>query len=58
MKSIAAYYVVLAMDGAQQDSERHGAQAAAARPSRPSLFARIRTLVASSRTSKPATSAA
>ena len=56
MKSIAAYYVFIAANSVQQDADRRRAELQAARAPRPSLFARARTLIASSRSrSRPRT---
>ena len=57
MKSVAAYYVLLAMNTQEQDAHRRRAQhAAAASPSpRPSLLARVRSALGSA---DPARSAA
>jgi hypothetical protein len=57
MKSIAAYYVLVAMNGQEQDAQRH-ARSAAPRPQRPSLLARARALVASARSTQSAATAA
>ena len=47
MKSIAAFYVLLAMEQAQQDvaSRRAEIQESQARPQRPSILARARAAV-------------
>jgi hypothetical protein len=58
MKSIAAYYVVVATTNAQHEAERRRATVQAPRPARPSLLARVRMLVAPARSAEPATSAA
>ena len=58
MKSIAAYYVFVAMTSADQEAQHRRAELAASLPPRPSLFARIRSLVTSPRSAQPATSAA
>jgi hypothetical protein len=56
MKSIAAYYVLVAMNTQDQDAQRH-ARSAAARPQRPSFLARARALVASARSTPSAATA-
>jgi hypothetical protein len=56
MKSVAAYYVLVAMNSQEQDAHRRRAQhAAAAASPRPSLLARVRSALGSAR---PAGSAA
>ena len=55
MKSVAAYYVLVAMNGQEQDAHRHRAQYAAAASPRPSLLGRVRSALGSAR---PARSAA
>jgi hypothetical protein len=57
MKSIAAYYVLVAMNTQQQHADPRRAKAAA-RPSRPSLVARARALLTSGRSTQPAGTAA
>ena len=58
MKSIAAYYVLVAMNGQQQDAYRRPADVTPAPTKGPSLLSRIRDLVAATRSSGPATTAA
>jgi hypothetical protein len=58
MKSIAAYYVLVAMNSEQQHADRRRREFAAPQPARPSLVARVRALVASGRSTQPAGSAA
>ena len=55
MKSVAAYYVLVAMTSQEQDAHRRRAQRAAAASPRPSLLARVRSALGSAR---PAGSAA
>jgi hypothetical protein len=47
MKSIAAYYVLIASETAQQDAARRRAEFQNPRPQRPSILARARTLLPS-----------
>jgi hypothetical protein len=54
MKSVAAYYAFLAMNGQDEDLFRHRAPQKALRPAGPSLFARVRAFVGSRRTTAPA----
>ena len=54
MKSIAAYYVLVAMNTQEQDADRRRAQRLAATPSRPSIVARVRSALGSSRATHPA----
>jgi hypothetical protein len=60
MKSVAAYYVLIAMNGQELDADRrhHELAAAAARPPRPSIVSRVRALIASPRASGPASNPA
>ena len=58
MKSIAAYYVLVSMNTQQQHPDPRRAKAVAARPSRPSLVARARSLLTSGRSTQPAGTAA
>jgi hypothetical protein len=58
MKSIAAYYAFIAATSIQEDADRRRAELRAARAPRPSLIARARELLTSSRSSQPATNAA
>jgi hypothetical protein len=53
MKSVAAYYVLVAMNGQEQDAHRRRAQHAGAASPRPSLLARIRGHLGSARTARP-----
>jgi hypothetical protein len=46
MQSAAAYYVLVALNGQQQQAHRQPARAATAKPSRPSLFGRLRAVIA------------
>jgi hypothetical protein len=55
MKSVAAYYVLVAMTSQEQDAHRRRAQHAAAASPRPSLLGRLRSAFGSAR---PAGSAA
>jgi len=55
MKSVAAYYVLVAMNSQEQDAHRRRKQHAAAVSPRPSLLARVRSALGSAR---PAGSAA
>jgi hypothetical protein len=54
MKSIAAYYVLVAMNTEMHEAEQRRAELAAARPSRPSLVERVRSFVTSVRPTRPA----
>ena len=55
MNSVAAYYVLVAMNGQEQDAQRRRAQhAAAVAPSGPSLLARIRGHLGVARPVRPA----
>ena len=54
MKSIAAYYVLVAMNGQEQSSDRRRAQRIAAASPRPSLVARVRSALGSPRATRPA----
>ena len=58
MKSIAAYYVLVAMNSQEQAAQRHARSGAAARPQGPSLLARARALLASVRSTQSAAGAA
>lgn len=58
MKSIAAYYALLALNSEQQAAERRRAEVEAARSPRRSRFARARAFVTSGRSTRPAASAA
>jgi hypothetical protein len=49
MKSVAAYYAFLALNGQDEDLYRHRAAQKAPRPAGPSLFARVRAFVGSRR---------
>jgi hypothetical protein len=53
MKSMAAYYVLIAMNSQQQDADRRRAELAAAQSPRPSLLARARAAFRSSRSTGP-----
>ncbi len=53
MKSIAAYYVFVAMNSQEQDTQRRHAQHAAASP-RPSLLSRARSALGSARLARSA----
>lgn len=53
MKSIAAYYVFVAMNSQEQDTQRRHAQHAAASP-RPSLLSRARSAFGSARLARSA----
>lgn len=55
MKSVAAYYVLVAMNSQEQDAHRRRAQPAAAASPRPSLLGRLRSALGSGH---PARSAA
>ena len=57
MKSIAAYYAFIAATSVQQDADRRQAELKAAWAPRPSFLARARMLIASSRSTQPATNA-
>ena len=54
MKSVAAYYVLVAMNTQEQDADRRRAQRIAATRSRPSIIARVRSALGSARASHPA----
>jgi len=54
MKTVAAYYAFLAMNGQDEDLYRRRAPQKATRPAGPSLFARVRALVGSRRATAPA----
>ena len=54
MKSIAAYYVFVAMNSQEQDSQRRHAQHAAAASPRPSLLSRARSAFGSARLARSA----
>ena len=58
MKSIAAYYVLVAMNTELQHADPRRAEAAAGRPSRPSLVARARAMLTYGRSTQPAGTAA
>lgn len=49
MKSVAAYYVLVAMNSQEQDTHRRRAQHAAAASPGPSLLARVRSALGSAR---------
>jgi hypothetical protein len=54
MKSMAAYYAFLAMNGQDEDLYRRRAPQTAPRPAGPSPFARVRAFVGSRRATAPA----
>ena len=54
MKSVAAYYAFLAMNGQYEDLDRRRAPEQAPRPAGPSLLARVRAFVGLRRTTAPA----
>jgi len=59
MNSIAAYYVLIATETAQQEAARRRAEFQNPRPQRPSILARARMLLSSrARQAGPATGAA
>ena len=47
MKSVAAYYVLVALNSQEQDTHRRRAQRAAAASPRPSLLGRVRSALGS-----------
>ena len=51
MNSIAAYYVLVATEAAQQEAARQRAEFQSPRPQRPSIFARAWKFIAPSRAS-------
>jgi hypothetical protein len=53
MNSIAAYYVFVATEAAQQEAARRRAEVQNPRPQRPSILARARKLIAPSRAPAP-----
>ena len=54
MKSVAAYYVLVAMNSQEQDTQRRRAQHAAAASPRPSLLSRVRSALGSARLARSA----
>ena len=54
MKSLAAYYAFIAMNGQDEDFYRRRAPQNAPRPAGPSLFTRLRAFVGSRRAIAPA----
>jgi len=58
MKSIAAYYVLVAMNGEQQHAQSRRAAPAPAQPKGPSLLSRVRDLVVAARSTGTAPTAA
>ena len=53
MNSIAAYYVLVATETAQQEVARQRAELQNPRPQRPSIFSRARKLITPSRVPAP-----
>jgi len=54
MKSVAAYYAFIAMNGQDEDLQWHRAQQKVARPAGPSLLTRLRAFVGARRAIAPA----
>lgn len=58
MRSMAAYYVILAMSAQEQDADRRRTRLPAPRTPRPSLFARVRAVLGGAHPAEHAASAA